>query len=153
MWGQNSDRGSVFLTISYSLTAPPDGWSGLRGRGSVEMAASALPKPTGDGSTMIFVCGTDGFVETWGGPVGRGPKKPDGSKGGKVQGPLLGLLRDVGFTESEVCSSTELFEPYVYVYSLEAKRIRYTRGKRKAPKRCSTLSAVNECSRLDISGK
>ena len=36
------------------------------------MIRFALPPPTGDGSTMIFVCGTDGFVETWGGPVRRG---------------------------------------------------------------------------------
>jgi len=89
--------------VAYSLTAPPDGWEGLKGRGSAELVARALPPPAGgDGTTMILVCGTDGFVETWGGPVGRGPKKADGSKGGKVQGPLSGLLADAGFNESEV---------------------------------------------------
>lgn len=89
--------------VNYSLTAPPNGWAGYSGRGSVEMIKGALPPPAGgDGSTMVLVCGTDGFVETWGGPVARGPRKADGSKGAKVQGPLLGLLADAGFKPSEV---------------------------------------------------
>ena len=54
------------------------------------------------GTQLVLVCGTDGFVETWAGPIGRGPPKPDGSKGPKVQGPLLGLLADAGFDASEV---------------------------------------------------
>ena len=91
------------LEVHYSLTAPPEGWGGFQGRGSPHMIKKALPPPAGgDGTTMILVCGTDGFVETWGGAVVRGPKKPDGSKGGKVQGPLLGLLAEAGFAESEV---------------------------------------------------
>ena len=90
------------LVVRHSLTAPPEGWTGLTGRGDVAMAQAALPKPTGDGSTMVLVCGTDGFVATWGGPVGRAPKKPDGSKGGKIQGPLTGLLAEAGFDASEV---------------------------------------------------
>ena len=90
------------LVVHHTLTAPPAGWRGLTGRGTVEMARAALPPPKGDGSTMVLVCGTDGFVSTWGGPVGRAPKKADGSKGAKIQGPLTGLLADVGFAESEV---------------------------------------------------
>ena len=39
---------------------------------------------------------------TWDGPVGRAPKKPDGSKGDKIQGPLLGLLKEAGYTAEEV---------------------------------------------------
>ena len=66
------------------------------------LAQAALPPSTKDGKTMILVCGTDGFVAHWGGPIGRGPKKPDGSKGPKVQGPLLGVLAAAGFDESEV---------------------------------------------------
>ena len=73
------------------------------GRGSVDMVKNTLPPPMGgDGTTMVLVCGTDGFVEWWGGPVGRGPPKKNGSKGPKVQGPLLGLLKDAGYHESEV---------------------------------------------------
>ena len=60
------------------------------------------PRPTGDGSTQILVCGTDGFVATWGGPVGRAPKLADGSKGPKIQGPLHGLLAAAGYDEAEV---------------------------------------------------
>mmetsp|Transcript_12212 Transcript_12212/g.29128 ORF Transcript_12212/g.29128 Transcript_12212/m.29128 type:complete len:109 (+) Transcript_12212:18-344(+) len=90
------------LQVAYSLTAPSQGWEGYTGRGDVEMIRKALPPSTKDGRTMIFVCGTDGFVATWGGPVGRAPNKPDGSVGEKVQGPLMGLLADAGYDASEV---------------------------------------------------
>lgn len=89
--------------VAYSLTGEtPPGWAGYTGRGDAAMVREALPPPTGDGTTMVLVCGTDGFVATWGGPIGRGPKKPDGSKGDKIQGPLQGLLADAGFDASEV---------------------------------------------------
>jgi hypothetical protein len=51
---------------------------------------------------MILVCGRDDFVYTWSGPVVRAPPKADGTKGPKIQGPLLGILQDSGFDESEV---------------------------------------------------
>ena len=51
---------------------------------------------------MVLVCGTDGFVDTWAGPVVRGPRLPDGSRGPKVQGELLGVLAEAGFDASEV---------------------------------------------------
>ena len=88
--------------VTHSLTTPPQGWEGHTGRGSGMLASKALPRPTGDGKTMVLVCGTDGFVATWGGPVGRASKKADGSKGDKVQGPLLGILAEAGFDASEV---------------------------------------------------
>ena len=92
--------------VSYSLTAPAASWAGHTGRGSVEMIRETLPPPASrggeDGTTMLLVCGTDGFVATWAGPVGRGPKKADGSKGGKIQGPLLGLLANAGYVDAEV---------------------------------------------------
>lgn len=90
--------------VAYSLTGPVySGWPGFTGRGSMAMIQSALPPPGApNGSTMIFVCGTDGFVDTWGGKTGRGPKKADGSKGPKIQGPLTGLLAEAGFHEAEV---------------------------------------------------
>ena len=90
------------FVVTHALTKPDEAWDGPVGRGSVELARAALPAPAGDGSVMVLVCGTDGFVATWGGPIGRGPPKPDGSKGPKVQGPLLGLLADAGFDASEV---------------------------------------------------
>jgi len=72
-----------------------------RGKGDASMAAKALPKPSNSGDTMVLVCGRDGFVAHWGGPVGRAPTE-DGSKGPKIQGPLLGVLKDAGFTAEQV---------------------------------------------------
>ena len=93
--------------VTHSLTSPNNSvsttpWKGYIGRGSVAMVSAALPPPTNDGKTMILVCGTDGFVASWAGPVGRAPKNPDGRKGAKIQGPLLGLLEEAGYTAEEV---------------------------------------------------
>eukprot|EP00591_Stephanopyxis_turris_P009708 CAMPEP_0195528342 /NCGR_PEP_ID=MMETSP0794_2-20130614/30438_1 /TAXON_ID=515487 /ORGANISM="Stephanopyxis turris, Strain CCMP 815" /LENGTH=295 /DNA_ID=CAMNT_0040659465 /DNA_START=202 /DNA_END=1089 /DNA_ORIENTATION=- len=106
--------------VTYSLTGGEQHWTGLTGRGSVEMARKALPPPSslhnnihendadmdekkGDAAkTMILVCGPDGFVDTWAGPVGRAPPKADGTKGAKIQGPLLGILKEAGYDASEV---------------------------------------------------
>jgi cytochrome-b5 reductase len=97
------------FSVQYSLTEPPDDWKGLTGRGSVEMVRDTLPSPSSHGTashnknpTMILVCGRDDFVYTWSGPVVRAPPKADGTKGPKIQGPLLGILQDSGFDESEV---------------------------------------------------
>jgi cytochrome-b5 reductase len=95
--------------VTYSLTSPTNNsddptssWKGYIGRGDMAMIKTALPPSTNDGKTMILVCGTDGFVASWAGPVGRAPKNPDGSKGAKIQGPLLGLLKEAGYTAEEV---------------------------------------------------
>lgn len=93
------------FSVTYSLTSEtrPGSFEWETGRGSVEMVRRNLPPPAGgDGSTMIFVCGMDEFVATWGGPVGRAPPKADGTKGPKIQGPLAGLLKEADFDESEV---------------------------------------------------
>lgn len=79
----------------------------LNGRGDANMAKAALPKPSAPASdgqttdTMVLVCGRDGFVAHWAGPVARQPTT-DGSKGPKIQGPLLGVLAQAGFTEDQV---------------------------------------------------
>jgi cytochrome-b5 reductase len=72
----------------------------LSGRGDVNMAKIALPPPSPN--TMIFVCGKDGFVEHWGGPVVRAPPPPGKKKGPKIQGPLLGILAEAGYTADQV---------------------------------------------------
>ncbi|OEU08362.1 ferredoxin reductase-like protein [Fragilariopsis cylindrus CCMP1102] len=82
----------------------------VKGRGDVTMALSALPPPpsptdeasTSDTDTMIFICGRDGFVSHWAGPVSRGPPSPGKKKGPKIQGPLLGILNDAGYHENNV---------------------------------------------------
>jgi len=90
------------ISVTYSLTGEKK-TSFEYGRGDTNLALKSLPSPKdGDGSTMIFICGKDGFVETWGGPVGRAPPKSDGKKGPKIQGPLLGILKEAGYKESEV---------------------------------------------------
>lgn len=103
------DRFHVF----YALTNGTDNGEGsesyLSGRGDVEMARLALPPPsssssssTADSDTMIFVCGKDGFVAHWGGPVTRAPPPPGAKKGPKIQGPLLGVLAEAGYTADQV---------------------------------------------------
>lgn len=81
-----------------------------KGRGDAALARAALPEPSvgtgsGDGDsdsdTMVLVCGRDGFVAHWAGPVGRAPTT-DGSKGPKIQGPLQGVLAEAGFTADQV---------------------------------------------------
>jgi len=88
--------------VTYSLTSPEEEFKPYEfGRGSIDMISKSLP-PAGPGSTtMVFVCGKDEFVKWWGGSVQR-EIKADGSKGGKIQGPLLGLLKQAGFHESQV---------------------------------------------------
>eukprot|EP00584_Thalassiosira_punctigera_P010634 CAMPEP_0172536676 /NCGR_PEP_ID=MMETSP1067-20121228/8412_1 /TAXON_ID=265564 ORGANISM="Thalassiosira punctigera, Strain Tpunct2005C2" /NCGR_SAMPLE_ID=MMETSP1067 /ASSEMBLY_ACC=CAM_ASM_000444 /LENGTH=323 /DNA_ID=CAMNT_0013321805 /DNA_START=25 /DNA_END=996 /DNA_ORIENTATION=+ len=94
------------FSVTYSLTGGnvSKDWKGFTGRGSVEMARKALPPPSAkDGqSTMVFVCGTDGFRDMWAGPIARAPSKADGSKGPKIQGPLLGVLKDAGYDATDV---------------------------------------------------
>lgn len=79
----------------------------FKGRGDASLAKAALPKPSctiaeGQPSdTMVLVCGRDGFVAHWAGPVARAPTT-DGSKGPKIQGPLTGVLAEAGFTADQV---------------------------------------------------
>lgn len=101
MAAANPDR----FFVNYSLTGANvrSDWKGYRGRGTLDMAKNALPQPSsGEKTTMIFVCGTDGFRDMWAGPIARAPPLPDGSKGPKIQGPLQGLLKDAGYHESDV---------------------------------------------------
>jgi cytochrome-b5 reductase len=91
------------LHVTYCLTQPSESWGGERGRGTVDLAYKVLPTANGEasGQTMIMVCGTDGFVEHWAGPVLR-ETDPSTGKMRKVQGPLGGILRDAGYAESQV---------------------------------------------------
>lgn len=91
------------LSVTYALTGASQPKNGYEcGPCDVEMVSKALPPPSPEGDTMIFVCGRDGFVSTWGGAVCRAPPQPDGSKGPKIQGPLLGVLKEAGYDASQV---------------------------------------------------
>ena len=72
------------------------------GRGSIELIQEVLPDPRLGDRVMLFVCGTDGFVDHWAGKIGRAPPPPGKTKGPKIQGPLLGLLKEAGYDASQV---------------------------------------------------
>lgn len=96
----------VFVT--YSLTGQDGGdtcnsIACEKGRGTVDLVRQALPDPSNNKKdVMVLVCGKDGFVEFWAGKVGRAPPKADGSKGAKIQGPLMGVLKEAGFSADQV---------------------------------------------------
>ena len=81
--------------VRYSLT---------RVHGGLVSPVTALPAPTDcDGNVMVLVCGTDGFVAAWAGPMVRVPEDPaQNIKKQKLQGPVGGVLCDLGFTASQV---------------------------------------------------
>jgi cytochrome-b5 reductase len=87
------------ISVTYSLTGETKNGC-QEGRGSVAMVHQGLPDSKLE-DVMIFVCGKDGFVEHWGGKVGRA-KMADGSKGPKIQGPLFGILQEAGYDASQV---------------------------------------------------
>jgi len=83
------------FTLTYALTQPPADWAGSWGRGDAGLAREALPPPGAD--TLVLVCGTDGFVDTWAGAIER--VYDENGKKKKVQGSVRGILKEVGFTE------------------------------------------------------
>jgi cytochrome-b5 reductase len=108
------------LTITYILTEE-------QGRGSVELSRQLIPSPfseeincssstneptcaayepsepkrEGRSRAMVLVCGKDGFVGTWAGPLVRIPASP-GVKKQKLQGPVGGFLKKLGYDEHQV---------------------------------------------------
>ena len=86
------------FTLTYTLTQPPSDWAGSWGRGDAALAREALPPPGAD--TLVLVCGTDGFVDTWAGAIER--VYDENGKKKKVQGTVRGILKTVGFTEDMV---------------------------------------------------
>jgi cytochrome-b5 reductase len=95
--------------VTYSLTGEnvnvDEEGPWVRDRGSVALVQQSLPDPDSeDGECMVFVCGKDGFVGHWAGPVTRGLAPPGklNKQGPKVQGPLLGLLKEAGYESNQV---------------------------------------------------
>ena len=76
--------------VYYTLDKPPSGWTGGVGFVSEEMIRKKMPPPSDD--HLILVCGPKGLLEHV-----SGPKEQKDS-----QGPLLGLLRNLGYTELQV---------------------------------------------------
>eukprot|EP01059_Diplonema_ambulator_P011383 TRINITY_DN21333_c0_g1_i1.p1 TRINITY_DN21333_c0_g1~~TRINITY_DN21333_c0_g1_i1.p1 ORF type:complete len:217 (+),score=59.81 TRINITY_DN21333_c0_g1_i1:350-1000(+) len=78
------ERMSIYYTVS---TADHD-WRGGLGRVNKNMIKSKMPAP---GEGKILVCGPPGMVEA-----------VCGKKDGKNQGPIGGLLKEMGYTEDDV---------------------------------------------------
>ena len=70
--------------------AEADAWTGATGYITKEMVADLMPAH-GDGS-IVFVCGPPPFMRVF-----SGDKLPD-----KSQGPLEGILKDLGYTSETV---------------------------------------------------
>jgi cytochrome-b5 reductase len=79
----------------YTLSKPNDAWQGGRGWISAYMARHYLPMASH--STKIFVCGTDGFLNTV-----CGPKVCVEGQHAKTQGPTTGALAEAGFSAEMV---------------------------------------------------
>lgn len=77
--------------VQYILAKPPSNWSGCTGFVTKELCAQYMPKPIGY-DTDIFVCGPPPMMEAI-----SGDKAPD-----KSQGPLSGILKELGYTEDHV---------------------------------------------------
>jgi len=69
-------------------------WKGLSGKIDSKHIKDVLPPP-GDG-VKTFVCGTQGMLTAVCGPKIYPPK------GSPQQGPLLGMLKELGYTENDV---------------------------------------------------
>jgi NAD(P)H-flavin reductase len=119
------------LTVTHILTEASSDWKGLTGRGSVDLARQLIPSPEreeefneiacaaddqttyeaanqlcepkreGRARSMVMVCGKDEFVEFWAGALTRIPASP-GVKKQKLQGPVGGFLKQLGYDEQQV---------------------------------------------------
>jgi len=76
--------------VYYTLDKPPAGWRMGKGFVSADMIKTKLPPP--GPKNLIMVCGPDPMVA-----MIAGPKNKD-----KTQGPVGGLLQELGFTEDMV---------------------------------------------------
>ena len=69
---------------------------GLAGLEPEAGAHGSVPSVPSSKQRMVYVCGTDGFVEHWCGGIVRDADNK------KMQGPVQGVLAEVGLQESEV---------------------------------------------------
>ena len=102
------------VRVSFCLTSAEEGWAGFTGRGDAAMCRAALPSPLdvdggNDAGVMVIVSGKiqgdkncEAFVELWGGVMGRKLRQRGGSKMQRVQGPVGGILEEIGFASTQV---------------------------------------------------
>jgi cytochrome-b5 reductase len=81
------------IKVVYVCDAAEDGadWITETGHINRSMLEKYLPKPSAE--TLIYTCGPPPFMA-----LVSGDKQPD-----KSQGPLVGLLKDMGYESSMVC--------------------------------------------------
>ncbi|PVU85390.1 hypothetical protein BB559_001103 [Furculomyces boomerangus] len=80
------------LEIHYVLDKPPKGWTGETGYISEDMVKKYMPNPELGDDCVMFVCGPPGLMKVVSG----------GKKSKTDQGPLSGILKQLGYTESNV---------------------------------------------------
>ena len=75
--------------------------SSVFGRVDAALLKRTLPPP--EVAPMVMVCGTDGFRDALAGPTTRAPPDPvTGKRGKKEQGPLKGMLAELGYRAEHV---------------------------------------------------
>ena len=81
------------FSVRYILEVPPEDSSKHYHQGFItaSLIKETMPSPTEEGS-MIFICGPDPMIKYF-----AGSKNKD-----KSQGPLMGVLKDCGYTEANV---------------------------------------------------
>ena len=75
--------------VHYTLDKPPRGWKGSKGFVTSEMVKAHAPAPGDD--VKVLVCGPTPMVNAVAGPKDK-----------RKQGPIGGVLKDVGFTAEQV---------------------------------------------------
>lgn len=97
--------------VHFVLDKPPPSWSGPSGFINQAILAKALPAPAFGDRIKIFVCAFSRCVRRYGygadePGAGGPPPQVESISGGKKsfadQGPLKGVLADLGYTESQV---------------------------------------------------
>ncbi|KDE04348.1 hypothetical protein MVLG_05227 [Microbotryum lychnidis-dioicae p1A1 Lamole] len=78
------------IDVKFVLDQPPAEWSGAKGFVDQKLLAQTLPGPAFGDKIKIFICGPPGQVAALAGPKDK-----------MEQGPLKGLLADLGYTESQ----------------------------------------------------
>lgn len=106
------------LNIIYAVDKPDDSWKGTVGYVNKTLVQQHIPPPSLAEKVKIFVCGPPGQVNAIAG-------KKDGMK----QGPVGGLLKELGYSEDQVrafspdvCVITEMFVTGLQVLDVECER-------------------------------
>lgn len=77
--------------VHYVLQQAPEGWSGSVGYITADIIKSWIPAPSEENS-IVLVCGSPSMMKSLSGD----------KKGPSDQGPLTGILKDLGYSEAQV---------------------------------------------------